>query len=363
MRYYLIAGEASGDMHGANLIREIKARDQSAEIRYWGGDNMKAQTGHAPVKHIKDLAFMGFVEVLLNIRTILRNLKLCKNDIEEFNPDIVVLIDYPGFNLKIAEFAHNKGFKVAYYISPQLWAWKAGRVKKIKAWVDEMICILPFEVDWYKQHGLEVSYVGHPLLDVVASFNHEADSGHPPVAIIPGSRKQEIKKMLPVMLKMSDAFPEERFVIAGAPAIDKSFYTPFISHYNNVELVFGQTHQVMHQAKAAMVTSGTATLETALFDTPEVVCYYGSAISFWLAKRLVKVKFISLVNLILDRELVKELIQQEFNHTNLATELHRLLEGDKRNNILQGYKELRNKLGDAGASGRAAAVIVGLVNA
>lgn len=364
MRYYLIAGEASGDLHGANLVKHIIQQDAQADIRFWGGDKMADVIGHPPVKHIRDLAFMGFIEVVMNLPTILRNIKYCKTDILAFKPDVLVFIDYPGFNLKIAEFAHGQGIKMAYYISPQLWAWKAGRVKKIKAWIHEMICILPFEVDWYAKHGVQVRYVGHPLLDVVHQLKvdeGQVPSDSAPIAIIPGSRKQEISKMLPVMLQAAAHFPKERFVVTGAPAVDEDFYSPYVSAAPNIELVFGKTHELMLEAKAAMVTSGTATLETALFNTPEVVCYKGSSLSVWLARRLIKVKYISLVNLILDAKLVEELIQDDFEEHRLAEELKRILFKGKREDILTGYQTLRTKLGKQGASQRAASIIVGLV--
>lgn len=364
MRYYLIAGEASGDLHGANLVRQILVQDAQAEIRFWGGDQMAEVVGHPPFKHIRDLAFMGFVEVLMNLRTILGNMRACKADIEAFKPDVLVFVDYPGFNLKIAEFAHKKGIKMAYYISPQLWAWKAGRVKKIKAWIHEMICILPFEVDWYAKHEVDVRYVGHPLLDVVHQLEAKGEKTvqeKAPIAIVPGSRRQEISKMLPVMLQAAKHFPEESFVVTGAPAVPEDFYAPYLASAPNIELAFGKTHQLMLQAKAAMVTSGTATLETALFNTPEVVCYKGSSISVWLARRLIKVKYISLVNLILDQPLVKELIQGEFEEHRLAAELKHILT-EKREGILKGYQTLRSKLGEQGASERAAKVVVELAH-
>ena len=356
----MIAGEASGDLHGANLIKAIKQRDRKAEIRFWGGDLMQKATGHSPVKHIADLAFMGFIEVVANLGTILKNIKVCKNDIVAFGPDVVVLIDYPGFNLRMAEFASKSGFRVAYYISPQLWAWKEGRVKKIKRFVDRMICILPFEVDFYKKHGVDVDYVGHPLLDAIENQKVSGISSAQPIALIPGSRKQEISKMLPIMLEAAKDFPDERFEITAAPAIVEDFYHQF-DLPEHVTLVFGHTHKVMSRSKAALVTSGTATLETALFNTPEVVCYKGSTISYAIARRLVNVPYISLVNLIMDRELVKELIQQKFTAENLKLELRRLLEPKTRNALLDGYAELKTKLGSHGASKRTAKVISSMI--
>ena len=357
MKYYVIAGEASGDMHGANLIKSLKKLDDRADFAFWGGDQMMEVVGQKPVKHIADLAFMGFIEVVANLGTILKNIKLCKEDIKSFGPDVLVLIDYPGFNLRIAEFASRLGLKIVYYISPQLWAWKEGRVKKIARFVDRMICILPFEVDFYKKHGIEVDYVGHPLLDAVAKSTTDISEDKAPIALIPGSRKQEIGKMLPVMLEAAKAFPQEHFVITAAPAVSPEFYAEF-NIPAHVELVTGKTHEVMARSKAALVTSGTATLETALYQTPEVVCYKGSTISYAIAKRLVKVPYISLVNLIMNRELVKELIQGEFNPENLKQELSKLLQGETRERLLDGYAELKELLGSSGASQRAADVIV-----
>jgi lipid-A-disaccharide synthase len=373
MKYYIIAGEASGDLHGANLVRELKLLDKNAEIRAWGGSLMEAQ-GVQLVKHIRDLAFMGFKEVVMNLPVILGNITFCKNDIAAFKPDVVIFIDYPGFNLRIAEWAKKQGFQTVYYISPQLWAWKEGRVTKVKAFVDKMMVILPFEKDFYAKHQYDVVFTGHPLLDVVQSFKandndfralNNIHNQKPIVALLPGSRKQEIKEMLPVMLQMPARFPDFQFVIAGAPAIEKDFYQSFINNtpLKEIPLVQNQTYALLTNAYAALVTSGTATLETALFGVPEVVCYKGGAISYAIAKRLVKVKWISLVNLVADKEIVKELIQNEFNPDNLANELKSLIENEtKRNTMLEGLRSLREKLGGEGASKRAAQVVWDVVN-
>lgn len=358
MKWYLIAGEASGDLHGSNLIKELKQQDSAAEFRFWGGDLMEAQAGK-PVKHIKDLAFMGFTEVLLNLRTILGNIKICKNDILNFKPDAVILIDYPGFNLRIAEFCKTHNLPVFYYISPQVWAWKKGRVHKIKNIVTKMFTILPFEKDFYAQYDYSVEYVGHPLIDAIHHFKSGFDkqqflqehqlSSKKIIALLPGSRKQEIKKKLPLMLKMPEFYPEYHFVIAGAPAIEAAFYKQFISK-SNIQIIYNQTYPLLACADAALVTSGTATLETALFKVPQVVCYKGSPISYQIAKRIVDIKYISLVNLILDQELVTELIQNDFNESNLKKELAAILNGTKKEEILEGYERLEEILGGTGAS-------------
>ncbi|MCB0736620.1 MAG: lipid-A-disaccharide synthase [Bacteroidetes bacterium] len=359
MKYFIIAGEASGDLHGANLIRAIKEKDAQAEFAFWGGDQMAEASKTEPLKHISELAFMGFVEVLANLKTILANFKLCEKHIQEFEPNKVILIDYPGFNLRMAKHIKSINLPVIYYISPQVWAWKENRVKKIKQYVDQMLCILPFEKAFYQKWNYETAYVGHPLLDVVAQFQAAVEKiDNAPIALIPGSRKQEIAKMLPIMLKTATKFPNENFIVTGAPAINESFYYQF-QLPDNVQIMFGQTHQIMHKAKAALVTSGTATLETALFNTPEVVCYKGNYISYLLAKQLVKIKYISLVNLIMDKEVVKELIQGDFTAKNCIAELQKLLSQQGRATMLAEYKTLRTKLGGVGASARAAELIVG----
>lgn len=366
MKYYIIAGEASGDLHGSNLMKELKKKDAQAEFRFWGGDLMQEQGGKL-VKHYRDLAFMGFAEVIMNLRTILGNIKFCKKDIQEFKPDAVILIDYPGFNLRVAEFVKNLGVKVYYYISPQIWAWKTGRVHTIKKFVDQMFVILPFEKDFYAKYDYEVDFVGHPLLDALKDlpefttekFKSENNlDDRKIIAILPGSRKQEIKVKLPIMLSVAKDFPDYQFVVAGAPSQEESFYREIAG--KDLKIVFGKTYDLLRSAEAALVTSGTATLETALLDTPEVVCYKGSRISYEIGKRVVKyIDYISLVNLIMNREVVKELIQSELNTKNLKSELTKILSEPKRSEILKDYKELREKLGGSGASQRTAELIVG----
>lgn len=369
MKYYIISGEASGDLHGANLMRELKALDSEAQFRCWGGDLMKAQ-GAELVKHYRDLAFMGFTEVLMNIRTILRNIEFCKKDIVEWKPDVLILIDYPGFNLRIAEFAKKEGFKVFYYISPQIWAWKQSRVHKIKRVVDRMFVILPFEQDFYTRFDYKVDFVGHPLLDAIADRNMHKPSfdefvkqhglDHKPiVALLPGSRRQEISTMLPVMLNIRNDFKDHQFVVAGAPSQTKEFYAQFLQG-TGVKIIYNETYSLLQQAEAALVTSGTATLETALFGVPEVVCYKGGYISYQIARRLVKVKYISLVNLIMDGEVVRELIQDEFNEQTLKEELSRLLNDNAyRSEMLKYLSELQQKLGGKGASRKTAELMIG----
>jgi lipid-A-disaccharide synthase len=368
MKYYIIAGEASGDLHGSNLIKELLHRDTRASFRCWGGDKMQDAGGHL-VKHYRDLAFMGFIEVLLNLGIIFRNLKFCKDDILQYKPDTLILVDYPGFNLRIAKWAKQQGFKVIYYISPQVWAWKANRVKMMKQCIDKMLVILPFEKDYYKNKwGWEVEYVGHPLVEAVGSYA-PGSKGHkfserPVVALLPGSRKQEIKKKLPVMLEVSKSFSSYQFIIAQAPSVDDAFYKTFTDAYSNVSLVKNQTYDLLLQSKAALVTSGTATLETALFGVPEIVCYKGSFLSYQVGKRLVNVKFISLVNLIMDKPVVKELIQNDLTAKNLRNELQELLTNDNRiTEIKQDYAALKNLLGQGGdASAKAASSIINFLH-
>lgn len=365
MKYYIIAGEASGDLHGSNLIKALKEKDPKAEFRFWGGDLMKAQGGTL-VKHYKDLAFMGFLEVAKNIRTILNNIRFCKHDIRKNRPDVLILVDYPGFNLRIAKFAKELGIKVIYYISPQLWAWKEGRVEIIKKYVDEMMVILPFEEEFYKKHGVHSHFVGHPLLDAISTLqdvnieNFKRENGlneKEIIALLPGSRKQEVEKMLEMMLSVRPYFKEYQFVIAGAPSLPKEFYQNYVD--DNVHFVSNKTYDLLRCSKAALVTSGTATLETALLNIPEVVCYRGSKISYAIAKRLVKnIKYISLVNLIMDREVVKELIQNDLNTKNLVEELNEILSGERREKVLNDYNLLREKLGGKGASENAAEIIL-----
>lgn len=365
MKYYIIAGEASGDLHASNLMKSIKKEKPSAKFRFWGGDLMQKQGGTL-VKHYKELAFMGFLEVVMNLRTILGNIKFCKQDIQNYKPDVLILVDYPGFNLRIAKFAKQLGIKVVYYISPQLWAWKESRVKIIQNYVDEMLVILPFEKEFYQKHKVNAHFVGHPLLDAVSdlppiSMNDFKKKHHlndkEVIALLPGSREQEVRKMLQIMLSVRPYFKNYQFVIAGAPSLPKSFYEAYVD--DQVHFVSNETYDLLRCSKAALVTSGTATLETALLKTPEVVCYKSSSISYLIAKQLVKnIKYISLVNLIMNREVVKELIQNELNTDNLVKELNLILEGEPREKLLQNYKELHQKLGGSGASDNAAKLIL-----
>ncbi|MEE4177881.1 MAG: lipid-A-disaccharide synthase [Bacteroides sp.] len=372
MKYYLIAGEASGDLHASNLMRALMARDGDARFRIWGGDRMVAQGGEL-VKHITELAFMGFLEVLLNLRTILRNIALCKKDLLKWKPDVLILIDYPGFNLRMAKFAREQGIRVVYYISPQIWAWKQSRVKQIRRDVDRMLVILPFEKTFYERFGVEVHYVGHPLLDALEEYTGDDSLGdflqenqlaeRPIVALLPGSRKQELSASLKLMASMVRHFPAYQFVVAGVKAHPESYYQELTAG-TNIRILFGQTYRLLAHARAALVTSGTATLETALFGVPQAVCYRAGRISYLIARRLVKVKYISLVNLVMDRPLVREMIQDDFNARDLKQELNRLLnDQDYVGKILSGYSELRHKLGDKGASEDAASHIIDFLQA
>lgn len=367
MKYYIVVGEASGDLHASNLMKALLLEDRHSEFRFWGGDLMQ-QVGGTLVKHYRDLAFMGFAEVIKNLRTILNNIKFCKRDILDYQPDVLILVDYPGFNMRIAEFAKQKGISVHYYISPQIWAWKENRIKKIKRDVDEMYVILPFEKEFYEnKHKFPVHFVGHPLLDAVLNreqldiqdFRAQYNLNDKPIiALLPGSRKQEITKMLSVMLKMVDKFDDYQFVIGGAPGQSMSFYKQFITNYN-VVIVENRTYDLLSVSHAALVTSGTATLESAIFKVPEVVCYKGGAISYQIGKRLVKnIKYISLVNLILDREVVTELIQDQFNEKRLEDELYKILDYKIREKIFDDYYELEQKLGGKGASMETAKLII-----
>ena len=371
MKYYIIAGEASGDLHGANLIASLRKRDPRAKIRAWGGNLMKKQ-GATLVKHYRDLAFMGFVEVLLHLRKIFKNLNFCKKDIIKFQPDAIILIDYPGFNMKIAKFAHKHNIKVYYYISPQVWAWKKRRVYTIKEVVDKMLVILPFEKDFYDEYRIDAHFVGHPLLDELSKVryvnknNFTRQNKLTPkkeiIALLPGSRKQEVSRMLEVMLKVVDRFPEYQFVVGCAPSLPESFYKSIIGNAN-VHLVANKTYQLLQVASAALVTSGTATLETALLYVPEIVCYKGNKLSYLIAKNLVKVKYISLVNLIMDKPVLKELIQNDLTPENIEAELKQLLTNHKKQRqLLEDYEDLRCKLGNAGASNNAATIIVNDLN-
>ena len=385
MKYYIIAGEASGDLHGSNLITELKKLDASAVFRCWGGDKMQ-EAGGELVKHYRELAYMGFAEVLMNLRTIFRNLKFCKQDILEQKPDALILIDYPGFNLRIAKWAKTNGLKIIYYISPQVWAWKANRVKTMKKCIHKMLVILPFEKDYYKNKwNWEVEYVGHPLLEVIEKSQESGvtsqesgvtsqesgvgsqESGvwsrkfsdRPIVALLPGSRKQEILKKLPVMLEISKSFPAYQFIVAKAPGLEESFYDKLLQPYANVSYVNNKTYELLMQSKAALVTSGTATLETALFGVPEVVCYKGSWLSYQIGRRLVSVKYISLVNLIMDKPVVKELIQHNLTPENLQKELEELLHNNERKEqIMKDYHSLKELLGKGGNASTKAAISI-----
>lgn len=370
-RMYIIAGEASGDLHGGNLVRELlgraRADGKELRIRAWGGDRMSA-AGAEVVKHYSDLAFMGFTQVILNLRTILRNIDVCKRDIEAFKPDALVLIDYPGFNLRIAEWAHERGIPVHYYISPQVWAWKKGRVHTIKKVVDRMYVILPFEKDWYARYGMDVEFVGHPLLDAIEQEGRTpleplpgADD-RPVVALLPGSRRQEISRMLPLMSSVAERFPEFHFVLAAAPSVPDDVYAEVIGKAP-ITVVKGRSYDVLRTARAGLVTSGTATLETALFGVPEAVCYSGGALNVWIARRLVDIKFISLVNLIMGREVVRELIQSDLDVGSLVKELRRLMEeGPYREKMIKDLDALREKLGGPGASHAVATAVWKSVN-
>ena len=366
MKYYIIAGEASGDLHASNLIKELKALDIGSEFRCWGGDLMKNQ-GAVIVRHIRDLAFMGFLEVAVHLPEILGNLKFCENDIINYQPDVLILVDYPGFNLRIAKFAAGKGIRVFYYISPQLWAWKQSRVKTIRSSVERMFVILPFEQEFYSRHSVKAEFPGHPLLDVIHEemrlkdrpvfLNENSLQDKSIIALLPGSRKMEIRSMLKVMLSVIPFFPDHQFVIAAAPSLNIEFYSSIIGDAP-VGIVSGQTYDLLNNSVAALVTSGTATLETALMSVPQIVCYKGNPLSFAIARRIVKVPFISLVNLIAGSRVVKELIQNEFNTNTLRDELQSLLMPVNREKIIEGYRSVKEKLGGRGASGRAASAMV-----
>ena len=370
MKYYIIAGEASGDLHGANLMKALFKEDPNATIRFWGGDLMEA-VGGTSVKHYRELAFMGFIEVLFHLKTILNNISICKKDILNFNPDVIIFIDYPGFNLRIAKWAKEKKMKTHYYISPQIWAWKESRIKDIKRDVDKMYVILPFEKDFYEgKHQYKVEFVGHPLIDAIhnqtfldeVTFRKENQLNQKPIiAVLPGSRKQEITKMLSVMLSVVDDFLDYQFVIAGAPSQEFSFYESFIIN-ENIKFVSNKTYDLLRIAKAALVTSGTATLETALFKVPEVVCYKGSWASYQIAKRIITLKYISLVNLIMDEEVVVELIQENCSKKQISKELKKIVNPEYQKIVIGKYDQLENKLGGKGASQKTAKLIVADLN-
>jgi lipid-A-disaccharide synthase len=364
MRYFIIAGEQSGDLHGSNLIKELLITDKNAEIHCWGGDLMES-AGAKLLVHYRKLAFMGFVAVIKNISAISKNIRLCKLQITEFRPDVVVFIDYPGFNLRMAEFAKKAGYKTFYYISPKLWAWNEGRVKKIKKFIDRMFIIFPFEVDFYKKHGITVEYQGNPLMDEtekrISAFPSKANmyrflgiDEKPVIALLAGSRRHEIDLILPEMLKTVDRFPGYQFILAGVKNIPDELYFKIIGNLP-VRLIKEKTYEILYVADAALVTSGTATLEAALYDVPQVVCYKGDFFSMLIAWMVIKVKYISLVNLIMNSEVVKELVQYDLKEKALLTELKAILPGgEKREKLLSDYEVLKNILGSAGASGRIA---------
>ena len=377
MKYYLIVGEASGDLHASNLMRALKELDKEADFRFFGGDLM-SEVGGTRVKHYKELAYMGFIPVLLHLRTIFKNMDICKADIVQWNPDVVVLVDYPGFNLKVAEYLKkHTSIPVYYYISPKIWAWKEYRIKNIKRDVDELFSILPFEVPFFKEHQYPIHYVGNPCVDAVDNFRKEQqesledyvqDNGledKPIIALLAGSRKQEIKDNLPIMLEAAKEFVDcYQLVLAGAPSMDEASYQKYLREDVPVKIVFGQTYRLLQQADAALVTSGTATLETALFRVPQVVCYYvamGKLIS-WLRKKILKVKYISLVNLVADKEIVRELVADGMTVSNVKNELDALLNNAAyRNQMLAEYDRMIHILGPSGASRRAASKMLELL--
>ncbi len=365
MKYYLIAGEASGDLHASNLMKELKLQDTEAEFRYLGGDLMQKHGGEL-VKHFKETAYMGFLDVLLHLRAILKNISFIKEDIINYKPDVLILVDYPGFNLRIAEFAHTEGFKVYYYISPKIWAWKQSRVHKIKKYIDKLFIIFPFEKEFYKQFNYEVEYVGNPIMDAIdisepdfSAFKNKYNlSERKIIALLPGSRKQEIKHNFPTMLKVAKNFPDYQFIVAAAPSLEKEVFEKYTEGFN-IKLIYDDTYELLKHSEAAIVTSGTATLETAILNTPELVCYKGDYISYQIAKRLIKIDFVSLVNLVMQKEVIKELLQYEMTAENITKELELLL-NDKayKDNMLVNFDKLREKLGGKGASKRTAEIIV-----
>jgi lipid-A-disaccharide synthase len=369
MKFYIIAGEASGDLHGSNLMKELKKRDQNAEFRFWGGDLMLEQADNI-ARHYRELAYMGLVEVLQNLGKIIRNIRFCKNDINSFKPDAVILIDYPGFNLRIARFAKQQGFRVYYYISPKVWAWKQSRVETIKTCVDKMFVILPFEIDFYKKHNFDVDYVGNPILDSIDNKTKSLVSkqefitdnnldNKPIIALLPGSRKQEINKIIPVMLEIAGQYPEHQFVIAATLAIPADYYRSLIPDDSGINIVYDQTYALLKHSFVAVVTSGTATLEAALLNVPEVVGYITSKLSYKVGIRFVRVPYISLVNLIMGKEVVREFIQDEMTGKTIKQELDRLMfDVEYRENMLKDFSELKKVIGKPGASKRVAELIL-----
>jgi lipid-A-disaccharide synthase len=373
MKYYIIAGEASGDLHASRLIRAIRHNDSQADFRAWGGDLMQEE-GATIVKHYRDLAFMGFAEVISNLPTILGNMRFCKSDILQYQPDLVVFVDYPGFNIPMAKFSKGKGFKTAYYISPQVWAWKENRVKILRKVVDKMMVILPFEKNFYQRWNYPVDYVGHPLIEIIEDYkknndpaatrnNLQIEGDKKIIALLPGSRKQEILKKLPIMLEAATRFPEHVFVVGQAPGIADEMIAQFTGAFENIKVLKGDTYGLLSIADAALVTSGTATLETALFGVPEVVCYLGSPISYAIAKRIIKIKYISLVNLIMEKEVVAELIQYDLTADKIAVALERVLSDHKAiQQTKEDYLQLNELLKAGGrASEKAASIIDAMV--
>ncbi len=370
MKYFIIAGEASGDLHAANLMKAILQQDNEAEFRYLGGDLMHKVTKRPPLIHYNQMAFMGVIDVVKNIRIIYHNLQQTKKAIVDYNPDVVILADYPGFNLKIAEFAKKKAFKTVYYISPKLWAWKEGRVKKIRKYIDKLLVILPFEIAFYNKHQVIAEYVGNPVVDAVQ--NHKGLSrneffdkfqldNRPVIALLPGSRRQELKMMLPTMLSVVKDFSEYQFVISGAPSFGKSDYQEFIKDYPQLPIIFGHTYDLLRHSHSAIVTSGTAALETALFKVPQIVVYKTYNWQYEIGKHLVKIPYFSLPNLIMQKEIVRELLQYDFNPAVLKSELQQINQGDKRRQVLVDYNELKNLLGSEPASEKAAKSIINFI--
>ena len=364
MKYYIIAGEASGDLYGSKLIDEIFSIDKKAEIRFWGGDNM-IKSGGYNVKHISELAFMGFYEVLKNITTILRNISFCKNDIKEFNPDKIIYIDYPGFNLKICKWAKNNGYKNFFYISPQIWAWKENRIKTIKNSIDKLFVIFPFEKEYYREkHNMEVEFYGHPLIEKIDDFNSSKDflkknnitKERDIITLLPGSRSQEINSMLPIFLTLKKHYLNFEFIVAGVKNVNESVYQP--ASDLDVKVIYNQTYDLLSHSKIAIVTSGTASLECALFNVPQIVCYKTSSISYFIGKSFVNISFISLVNIILKKGIVKELIQNELTEKNLVNELSNILSDNKISDILNEYSKLYSMLSIEGTSKKIATSII-----
>ncbi|MDR2125601.1 MAG: lipid-A-disaccharide synthase [Prevotellaceae bacterium] len=372
MKYYIIAGEASGDLHGANLMRELKHIDSDAQFRFWGGDQMHSQDENL-VRHYKDTAIIGFWEVVKKLRQIFRNIKFCRQDISDYNPDAVILIDYPGFNFRIGEFAKNKGFRVFYYIAPKVWAWKESRVKKLRRFTDKLFVIFPFEVEYFKRRNMDVFYEGNPLTDLIDEhlankkpfgdfILHNDLPDKPIIAVLAGSRKQEVDYILPRVKKLVNDFPEYQFVLAAAPAMDKDFYRKHLPNYE-MAIVYNQTYETLMHCSVAIVASGTATLEAALLGARQVVCYGGSEISYQIGKRLIKVKYISLVNLILNKPVVKELIQRDMSTDKMKAELNGLLfDVVRRRQIVDDYTQLAEMLGERGSAYRIAKAMINEIN-